>query len=223
MIRPRSCAALLLPIGPRPRVLTWVPYEKNTVSCMTSTAPPQPAMRCAVASRCGLRILDVLAFELLNSRYAACVLAQLPHASLIGEAGDLAKCSAVLSKRRSRRLSHRSARANSCLTHSTDSVPVAMIARASGSSHRLDFRKRSAISRRTSRRRQDYATQASVSSAFFGNAKSQQKLLEMCVIESHRIANCRDVPDNSAYLLPTDCVWRWIRDAPRNKMHEKAC
>src|ERR1039458_557550 len=40
MIRPRSCALLLLPIGPRPRVFGCVPYEKNTVSCITSTGPP---------------------------------------------------------------------------------------------------------------------------------------------------------------------------------------
>ena len=62
-----------------------------------------------------------LALGLSNSRYAACVLAQSPHASLIGEDGDLASCSAVLIKRRSRRLSDRSAPANSWVTHSTDS------------------------------------------------------------------------------------------------------
>jgi len=47
-------------------------------------------MRSAVACECGCKIPAVLTFGLLNSRYAACVLAQLPHASLIGEAGDLA-------------------------------------------------------------------------------------------------------------------------------------
>lgn len=71
-------------------------------------------MRVAVASQCGFRIPDVLA--------------QLPHASLIGEDGDLANCSAVFCKRRSKRLSERSVRANSCLTHSTDSVPASKIA-----------------------------------------------------------------------------------------------
>src|ERR1700688_30886 len=77
---------------------------------------------------CGSRIAAGRAFGLSNNRYAACVLAQSPHASLIGEAGDLANCSAVLRKRRSRRLSHRSAPANSLATHSTDSVPASMIA-----------------------------------------------------------------------------------------------
>src|ERR1017187_7415360 len=172
MIRPRSCALLLLPIGPRPRVFGCVPYEKNTVSCITSTGPPQPAMRDAVASQCGLSIPAVLAFGLLNSRYAACVLAQLPHASLIGEDGDFASCSAVVSKRRSRRLSHRSAPANSCLTHSTDSVPASIIACTSGSSHRLDLRTRSATARRRSQQRQDYPIQSSVSSAFAPVIKS---------------------------------------------------
>src|SRR5271170_295669 len=105
---------------------------------MTSTEPPHPAMRDAVASQCGFKIPAGLAFGLLNSRYAACVLAQLPHASLIGDAGDLANCSAVLTKRRSRRLSRRSARANSCVTHSTDSVPASMIAWTPASSERLD-------------------------------------------------------------------------------------
>src|SRR5208337_4137683 len=134
MIRPRSCAALLLPIGPSPRVLTWLPYEKNTVSWIASTGPPQPDMRVAVASQCALRIPSALAFGLLNSRYAACVLAHVPQASLIGDEGDLASCSAVFTKRRSRRLSRRSARANSCVTHSTDSVPASIIACTSGSS-----------------------------------------------------------------------------------------
>src|SRR5271170_2487620 len=152
MTRPRSCAALLLPIDPKPRVLTWLPYEKNTVSCITSTGPPQPAMRKTVASECGLRIPAVLAFGLLNSRYAACVLAQLPHASLIGEAGDLANCSAVLSKRRSRRLSHKSAPTNSLATHSTDSVPASMIACTSESSYRAVLRKQPGTLRRPSRR-----------------------------------------------------------------------
>ncbi len=146
------------------------------MSCITSTASPQPAIRAAVASQCGCKIPAGLAFGLLKSRYAACVLAHVPHASLIGEDGDLANCCAVLSKRRSRRLSRRSARANSCVTHSTDSVPAAMIACTSGSSQRLDLPKRFAMLRRTSRRPLHYARHASVSSAFNLTIKISAKI-----------------------------------------------
>ncbi len=65
------------------------------MSCMINTVPPQPALRCAVACQCGFKIRAGLAYALLISRYAACVLAHVPHASLIGEAGDLASCSAA--------------------------------------------------------------------------------------------------------------------------------
>src|SRR5216684_617069 len=184
MMRPRSCAALLLPIDPRPRVLTWLPYEKNTVSCITNTASPQPAIRAAVASQCGCNIPAGPALGLLNSRYAACVLAHVPHASLMGEDGDLASCCAVFSKRRSRRLSRRSARANSWVTHSTDSVPAAMIACRSGSSQRLDLPKRFAMPRRTSRLPLHYARKPVCVQRFLRDpSKSQGKSLEMCVIE----------------------------------------
>src|ERR1022692_4056607 len=85
---------------------------------------------------CGARMACGLALPLSNRRYAACVLAQSPQASLIGETGELARCSAVLIKRRSRRLSDKSAPANSAHTHSTDAVLASMIAWTSGSSHR---------------------------------------------------------------------------------------
>ena len=120
--------------------------EKHRILHHTSIGPPQPAMRAAVASLCGFKILAGLALGLLNSRYAACVPAHVPHASLIGELGDWARYSAVFIKRRSRRLSERSAQANSCLTHATDSVPAVIIACTSGSSQRLDFRTPSARS-----------------------------------------------------------------------------
>src|SRR3990172_8154812 len=151
-------------------------------------------MRAAVASQCGLRIPDVLALGLLNSRYAACVLAQLPHASLIGEAGDFASCSAVFTKRRFRRLSHRSARANSCVTHSTDSVPTSIIACTSGSSHRAVLRKLFAPTRRRLRRGQDYPMRRSVSSTFSRSIKWEAE-------------SSRDVCNRKVMLLNSDGYW----------------
>src|ERR1035441_7321615 len=53
-------------------------------------------MRWTVSFVCGLRIPCGVALALSNRRYAACVLAQSPHASLIGEPGDFARCPAVL-------------------------------------------------------------------------------------------------------------------------------
>src|SRR5260370_37047331 len=88
MMRPRSCAALLLPIDPRPRVLTWLPYEKNTVSCITNTASPQPAIRAALASQCGCNIPAGPALGLLTSRDAPPVLAHAPHATVTRQDGD---------------------------------------------------------------------------------------------------------------------------------------
>src|ERR1035441_6444442 len=132
---------------------------------MTNTGPPTPAMRLSVAWICGSRMASQLALPLSNRRYAPCVLAQSPQASLIGEAGELTSCSAVLIKRRSKRLSDRSTPANSSHTHSTDAVPASMIACTSGSSHRAVFAKRPATLRRTSRRTQGYQMSAAVSSA----------------------------------------------------------
>src|ERR1039458_5242387 len=132
---------------------------------MTNTGPPTPAMRLSVAWICGSRMASQLALPLSNRRYAPCVLAQSPQASLIGEAGELTSCSAVLIKRRSKRLSDRSTPANSSHTHSTDAVPASMIACTSGSSHRAVFAKQPATLRRTSRRTQGYQMSAAVSSA----------------------------------------------------------
>src|SRR5580692_4053640 len=73
--------------------------------------------------RCGLKIAAALTFVLLKNRYAACVLAQSPQASLMGEAGEFASCEAVLIKRRLSRLSAKSALANSCRTQSVASAP----------------------------------------------------------------------------------------------------
>src|ERR1017187_8670753 len=132
---------------------------------MTNTGPPTPAMRLSVAWICGSRMASQLALPLSNRRYAPCVLAQSPQASLIGEAGELTSCSAVLIKRRSKRLSDRSTAANSSHTHSTDAVPASMIACTSGSSHRAVFAKQPATLRRTSDRTQGYQMSAAVSSA----------------------------------------------------------
>src|ERR1039458_9225466 len=132
---------------------------------MTNTGPPTPAMRLSVAWICGSRMASQLALPLSNRRYAPCVLAQSPQASLIGEAGELTSCSAVLIKRRSKRLSDRSTPANSSHTHSTDAVPASMIACTSGSSHRAVLAKQPATLRRTSRRTQGYQMSAAVSSA----------------------------------------------------------
>src|ERR1022692_4612695 len=131
---------------------------------MTNTGPLTPAMRLSVAWICGSRMASQLALPLSNRRYAPCVLAQSPQASLIGEAGELTSCSAVLIKPRSKRLSDRSTPANSSHTHSTDAVPASMIACTSGSSHRAVFAKRPATLRRTSRRTQGYQMSAAVSS-----------------------------------------------------------
>src|SRR5271154_351704 len=76
-----------------------------------------------VSARCGFKIPAAVIFVLLKNRYAACVLAQSPQASLIGEAGEFASCDAVLIKRRLSRLSARSALANSCCTQSVALVP----------------------------------------------------------------------------------------------------
>src|SRR5450755_429417 len=132
---------------------------------MTNTGPLTPAMRLSVAWICGARMTSGVALPLSNRRYAACVLAQSPQASLIGEAGELASCSAVLIKRRSRRLSDRSTPENSSHTHSTDAVPASMIACTSESSHRAVFAKQPATLRRTSQRKEGYQTCAAVSSA----------------------------------------------------------
>jgi len=50
-------------------------------------------------------------------------------------------------------------------------VPATVIACTSGSSQRLDLPKRFAMPRRTSRQPQDYAKQASVSSALYAAIK----------------------------------------------------
>ena len=128
----------------------WVPAvgEKHCI-LHDRHRPPHPAMRVAVASQYGFKILAGLALGLLNSRQAACVLAHAPHASLIGELGDWARYSAVFIKRRSRRLSERSAQASSCLAHATDPVPASIITCTSGSSQRLEFRTPPARGRRT--------------------------------------------------------------------------
>ena len=65
------------------------------MSCIANTGPPCAAMRLTVASVCGLRMACTLALGLSNRRYVACVLAQSPHASLIGAVGDLASCCAL--------------------------------------------------------------------------------------------------------------------------------
>ena len=135
------------------------------MSWMANTGPPAAAMRLTVALICGSSMASQLALPLSNSRYAACVLAQSPQASLIGEAGEFASCSEVLIKRRSRRLSDRSTPANSSHTHSTDAVPASMIACTSESSHRAVFAKQAGTLRRTSRRKQAYQMCAAVSSA----------------------------------------------------------
>ena len=102
--------------------------------------PPQATIRLTVAATCGSRIASGLALPLLKRRYAACVLAQSPHSSLIGERGDFPSSSAVFIKRRSRRLSPRSTPVNSSRSHSTDPVPASIIACTSGSSLRDLFR-----------------------------------------------------------------------------------
>ena len=56
------------------------------MSCITKIGPPCAAMRLTVAAICGSKMAAGVAFELSNKRYAACVLDQSPHASLIGDA-----------------------------------------------------------------------------------------------------------------------------------------
>lgn len=106
------------------------------VSCATDTGPPYATIRLAVAAICGSRIASGLALSLPKRRYAACVLAQSQHASLNGEAGDFPSDSAVLIKRRTRRLSPRSTTEIASHSHSAEPVPASMMARASGSSLR---------------------------------------------------------------------------------------
>src|SRR5260370_25622696 len=100
----------------------------KTVSWTDNAGPSEAAMRLTVLLVWGLRIARGLALLLLNSRYAACVLAQSAHASLIGETGDLASCCAVLTNRRSKRLSDRLTPSSSSLTQFTSCVPASMTA-----------------------------------------------------------------------------------------------
>src|ERR1700732_3386362 len=85
---------------------------------------------------CGSRIAAGLALLLLNKRYAACVLAQSPQASLIGEPGDFASCSAVLIKRRSRRWADRAKLPHSCCTQPPPCAPASRMACTSESATR---------------------------------------------------------------------------------------
>jgi len=165
------------------------------VSCITSTGPLWAAMRLTVSSICGVRMAWGLAFGLSNNRYAACVLAQSPHASLIGAVGEVADCCAVLIKRRFKRLSCRSARANSCCTHSTDCVPASMIACTSASSYCDVFATQSVSSRRYGQRRQIYRAMGSVFSALCVKGRSWLELVSC--LHSHHPMNAmhRDCVD----------------------------
>ena len=184
MISPRSCAALLLPIGPRPRVLTCVPYEKNTVSCMTSTTPPQPAMRAAVAFLCGFKILAGLALGLLNSRYAACVPAHVPHASLIGELGDWARYIPRFSSSDDPDVCRRGRHKPTLVSPTRPTL-----CRLSSSPARQGLRNASTFARRplgprrTPRRLSHYAISARVSALSLGASNGQRKSPKMCAIE----------------------------------------
>ena len=138
-------------------------------------------MRWTVSFVCGLRIACGVALALLNRRYAACVLAQSPHASLIGEPGDFASCPAVLIKRRLRRLSDRSTLASSCCTHSTECVPASIMACTSESAPRALFGTPPNTSRRTQRHGSNYQTAPTVSSFFYAALSlGGQSLIVVC-------------------------------------------
>src|ERR1039458_170818 len=138
-------------------------------------------MRWTVSFVCGLRIPCGVALALSNRRYAACVLAQSPHASLIGEPGDFARCPAVLIKRRFRRLSDRSTLPSSCCTHSTECVPASIMACTSESALRALFGTPPNTSRRTLRHGSNYQTAPTVSSFFYAALSlGGQSLIVVC-------------------------------------------